>query len=128
MQRQEALKKLRRLLGDKLGYRVDPNAPTSNEREEARIALRDVRAEREMLGEKRQARRMAILAADADYQQLVKAHEEARKSADKLASLMHRYKFTVGTSSDMFFHVKAQGDNWEEIIAKLTGKKPSECA
>jgi len=33
-----------------------------------------------------------------------------------------RYKITVGTTSDLFFHIKAQGDSWEDVIAQVSAK------
>jgi predicted nucleic acid-binding Zn-ribbon protein len=123
MTRQEAIKKLRRLLGDKLGYRVDPDAPSKEEREAARAALHAARAEHERIDKELFARKQAICAADSEFQRLRVALKEARERQSKLASLAHRKKFTVGTSSEMFFHVKADGDSWEECIAKLTAEK-----
>ena len=35
-------------------------------------------------------------------------------------SVVHHYRFTVGTSNGMFFHIRAQGDSWEEVIEKVT--------
>jgi hypothetical protein len=32
------------------------------------------------------------------------------------------YKITVGVSNSMFFHIKAEGDSWEEVINQLTKK------
>ena len=60
-----------------------------------------------------------LLAADAEYQQLKAAHEKAKQERNHLASRSHHYKFTVGTTNEMFFLVKAQGDSWEEVIDKI---------
>lgn len=120
MERSVALKKkLGKLLGKKLGYRVDDKAPKADEREAAKAEFDLACQERNALKEKRDARHRAILEADAEYQSLFAAHRAASDRADKLSSLTRRYKFTVGVCGDMFFHVRAQGDTWEEVIDKL---------
>lgn len=123
MQRTEAIKKLGKLLGKSLGYRVDTQAPTKDERTAAYEQFKAAAKERKTLEEKRNARRQEILAADAEYQALVAAHKEAKEHADKLGAVSRQYKFTVGTNSGMFFHVRAQGDTWEEIIDKVEAKR-----
>jgi hypothetical protein len=123
MERSVAIKKLRRLLGDKLGYRVNTKAPTAEEREAARDALTDAIAERNSVKEKRDARYRAILEGDAEYQALRAEYKVASDGVDKLSSITHHYKITVGVSTSMFFHVRAEGDTWEEVIAKLQQPK-----
>lgn len=123
MERSVAIKKLTKLLGKKLGYRVDPKAPKQDERDAARAELDATREAFERLKNTLEARHMELLAADTEYQRLkaeVKAERERRK---KLSGVMRWYKITVGHSvAGMFFHVQAEGDTWEEVIAKLTAK------
>ena len=123
MERAAAIRKLGKLLGKKWGYQVDDKAPTLEERLAAQVALPPVVEERKKLSEQLEARRNAILAADEEYQNLQVAYRAARGRADELLSITSRYKITVGVSSTMFFHVKAQGDSWEEVINKLTAEK-----
>ncbi len=123
MERSAALKKLGKILGKKLGYRIDPKAPTPDERELAKSELSPACEERNKLKEQRDARHKAILAADTEYQSLHAAYRAASERADKLSSITRRRKITVGTSEGMFFVVKAEGDSWEEIIEKLTERK-----
>jgi hypothetical protein len=123
MERAVAIKKLGKLLGKSLGYRVDPKAPDQAERDEARAKLPEATAKRQDLSERMAARSKAILGADAEYQQLKADYMEVRKLCDELFSMTHHYRFTVGTSNGLFFHVKAQGDSWEEVIGKLTEKQ-----
>jgi hypothetical protein len=122
MDRAVAIKKLGKILGKSLGYRVDPKAPTQDERDAAKQALKPVIEERDKLKEKRDERYRAILAADAEYQSLHAAHKAAREEVDRLASITRHYKMTVGISNGMFFHIKAEGDSWEEVITKLSGR------
>jgi hypothetical protein len=125
MERAVALKKLRKILGDSLGYRVDPKAPDADERAELLAKLKVERTERDALGVQREARMQAILEADDEYQRLKAAYSEAKKHCDELMGIAYSYRFTVGISGKLFFTVKAQGDSWEDVIAKLTEKQPA---
>lgn len=120
MERSVAVKKLGKLLGKKLGYRVNDKAPKRDEREAARAALTPAVEKRNALRAAREARLRAVLDADAEYQRLKAETKAANEHVDILASLTRCFKFTVGTSEGMFFLVKAEGDTWEEVIAKLT--------
>jgi hypothetical protein len=119
MERAVAVKKLAKILGKTLGYRVDVNAPDAEQRAEARAQLAEAQAVRDKAKQLRDDR-YKVIVADKEYQDLVAAHSAAKKVADKLSyKAHHHYKFTVGNSNGMFFHVMAQGDSWEEVIEKL---------
>jgi hypothetical protein len=119
MERAAAIKKLGKLLGKSLGYRVDPKGATAEEREEARAALKIATEKAKALLEQREAYVKALLDADPEFQKIKDAHLAAKKDRDHLAGRCHHYKFTVGTTDGIFFLVKAQGDSWEEVIDKL---------
>ena len=119
MERAVALKKLRKLLGDKLGYRVDPKAPDQDDRDEAMSKLSAAATKRNVLRDQVKRRLEAVLQADTKYQRLKKELAEASQYCDDLSSIIHHYRFTVGISGELFFHIKAQGDSWEQVIAKL---------
>jgi hypothetical protein len=123
MERSVALAKLRKILGKNLGYRVSAKAPTVEEREAAQVQLPAARAERDQLKDQRRARCNAILAGDQEYQALVAAHKAAEERVGKLFSDARHYKITVGICNDMFFHQKAEGDSWEEVLEKLAKPK-----
>ena len=123
MERTVAFKKLGRLLGKNMGYRVDDKAPTKEEREAARTELQLRSSERKSLSEQLEARREEILKQDPEYQRLKEAYGIARDRAEKLRGISGRYKITVGVSNGMFFTVEAEGDSWEEIIATIEKKK-----
>lgn len=125
MERIVAINKLRKLLGPKVAWRINPKAPTADEREAAKLAVPVVRAERDALLKQRDARRDAILAADAEYQNLNTAYQAARKVVEKTSSLTYSYKIEVMTLGlgGIFYVQEAQGDSWEEIFAKLLAKK-----
>ena len=119
MERAVALKKLRKILGDKLGYRVDPRAPDQDDRDEAKPKLKEAQAREAQLEREMNQRKRELLEADGEYQNLKKAYEITSQYRKDLLSITMSYRFTVGISGEMFFHVKAQGDSWEEIISKL---------
>ena len=123
MERAAAIKKLGKILGKSLGYRVDPKAPSNDERAAARAELPAAMQERKDLEERRRARREAILAADAEYQELIAEHEAAKQRVERLGSISRHHKITIGTSNGLFFSVKAEGDSWEDVIEKLAAKK-----
>jgi hypothetical protein len=123
MERAIAVKKLGRLLGKSLGYRVDPKGATAEEREAAHTALKAAGEKARDLGRQREARINYLLENDAEFQQIKAAHEAAKKEQSRLMGILHHFKFTVGTRNGMFFHVKAQGDSWEEVIAKIESDK-----
>lgn len=123
MERTTALKKLQVLLGKNMGWRINPKAPSQDEREAAKAALPAAVAERNRLREQRQARYEQILAADEEYQNLKAASLEAGKVVDQLSGTTRYFKITVGRSMGIFFEVKAEGDSWEEVIGILTTKK-----
>jgi len=131
MERSVALKKLRKILGDKLRYRVDPKAPTPEERAAAKAELNGAIAERNRLREEKEARYQTILAQDSAYQRFLAECREASKRVDRLWSITRHYKITVGIKTSenytgMFFFEEVEGDSWEEILEKLNQKTVAE--
>jgi len=123
MERAVALRRLRKVLGKGAGYRIDPKAPTPEEREAAQALNKELADRRQAAIAARDARYKFILANDAEYQTLAAAATEARKTADGNFSKQHHFKITVGTTDRLFFRVRAQGDSWEEIFDKLAKDK-----
>lgn len=128
MQRSVAVAKLGQMLGKSLGYRIDDKAPTKDERAAAREALKLAVAERDRLQAQKRERCDTILAADHEYQELKQAYAAANKKVEMLGSITRRVRLTVGVSTGIFFHVKAEGDSWEEIIEKLQAQKKKAAA
>lgn len=123
MERAVAIKKLSAILGKSFRYRVDAKAPSREEREEAQAKLREEQPKRADLEKRMEARRVEILAGDVEYQRLKSEHAAAKTVCNELLGTTMRYRFTVGTvPGGLFFHVKAQGDSWEDVIAQLTKK------
>lgn len=125
MERAVAIKKLTKLLGKNLGYRVDPKAPDKDERAEAKAAMPAHNLLCEVLAKQREARLRQLLNNDAEFQQIKAEHERAKEQRAKVGSVLYDYRFTAGVSTGMFFVIKAQGDSWEEVIAKLQKERVS---
>lgn len=127
MERAIAIKKLGKMLGKSLGYRVDPRAPTIEERAQATEAAKALSAAFKEAEAAETARLNAILEADVEYQELKAKRMSLREAKDRAWSKSRHFKITVGTTSSMFFHVRAEGDSWEEVIdkldAELSGRK-----
>ena len=119
MERQTAIKKLGRLLGKQFAYRVDSDAPTKEERDEAREILKATAEEKRRVLAEKEARIRVVLAADPEYCKLRDAGKKLSDQCTALLSITGRHKFTVGRSGQIFFHVDAQGDSWEEVIEKV---------
>lgn len=126
MERSIAVKKLRAMLGKEFGYRINPKAPSREEREAAKEALPAARDLCTTLNEKKRARLEAVLAADAEYQTLKEQYTVALRDKDRIAGRSYGHKISVGkTVGNLFFMVKAEGDSWEEIFAKLKHSRPA---
>jgi len=122
MKREDAVKKLGKLLGKCFGYRVDRDAPGADEHAEAKAQLPTLRTAEEQAEAAMKARREAILAADLGYQTLVEDYRAARARRHAASSAASRYKITVGVTTELFFHIRAQGHSWEDVIEKLTSR------
>lgn len=121
MERAVALNKIRKILGNKFNYRVDPKAPIGDEKVELRAKLTEAMAEQKAAQEKMDDYRRMLL-NDKDYHALQEAYTAARNKADNLRGTVHSSKISVGIASGMFNFIKAEGDSWEEVIAKLKKK------
>jgi hypothetical protein len=124
MDKSVAIKKLHKILGKGFGYRENPKAGTKEDREKAKAELKIASAERQRLNEAMEARKRAILGGDAEYQSLLAAYREAGKRTSALSAKAHSYRVTVGNRDSAggfgFFFVKAEGDNWQEVVEKIT--------
>jgi hypothetical protein len=126
MEKSVAIKKLHKILGKGFGYRENPKAGTREDREKAKVDLKVASAERQRLNEALEARKREILSGDTEYQRALAAYREAGKRASALSGQAYGHRITVGNSTNVcglgFFHVAAEGDNWEEVVEKLASK------
>lgn len=124
MNKAQAFKILRPLLGKNLAYRERPDAQLADEREAQRERARDLGQTVDMLRDQRDARAKLLLEQDAEYQRLKGLHAAASKQKQTAFSLSHQYRVTVGrTTSIGAFFVEAEGDNWQEVVDKVRAKR-----
>lgn len=123
MNQKQALEKLRKVIGPKLGYRINKNAPDAEKREEIRAAWTEAKRVADAAVAARKARYEALL-ADALYQELKAKAAAAEKVAEVAKVGLYAKRITVGRIGGMFFSVVAEGDNWAEVVAKATEGAP----
>jgi seryl-tRNA synthetase len=125
MTRDQAFKKIRKLLGPKAAADVRGDISSPEKRERASESLKFLRTRREELDAKITARQKELLDVP-DFQALLEERRKLRKEVDSFQGEALHYKFMAGRISGVggisFFHVEAQGDTWEEVIAKLEAK------
>ena len=116
MNQTQAITKLKRLLGPKLGYRIDPKALDAEGRESARVLARELTAKKIAAEEAMNARRAELL-RDPIYQGLRREFSSLRDQQEQAQGAARHMRITVGTTGGVFFNVKAEGDNWDEVVA-----------
>jgi len=124
MDKSVAVKKLRQAIGKGFGYRENPRAGTREDREKAKSELKVATAERQRLKDAIYARERELHMGDEQWLTLQAAYKEAGKRTSTLSGKAHYHRITVGHSESIggfgFFHVKAEGDNWQEVLDKVT--------
>jgi len=124
MNQTQALAKLRKVLGADMAYRTNPKALNAEQRDAARVVWQEARAIAEAAEAARVARLNALLAGDAEYQALKAQAAATKKTADNARAGLYSYRITVGVRNAMFFSIRAEGDNWDEVVTKITKGKP----
>lgn len=123
MNKAQAIAKLSKVLGKNFGYRLDPKAKNADERAEAAARAKEVHARLKAVREAKEARCAAILAADAQYQQLSVDARLLSNEYDAQRYITLCAPITVGTTDGLFFSVRAEGDNWSEVVEKVCASK-----
>lgn len=118
---------LRKLYGAKAAWRYSEKAPKAEERETLLAQLPKLQNTAEMLKHQVMQRREELL-KDTEYLALHQQWETARKATDKAMARLHSYRVSVGCvggeiNGFSFFHVEAEGDNWQEAIDKARAKR-----
>jgi hypothetical protein len=123
MERAAAIKRLGKILGKDAGYRIDPKAPSPEQRAQAQAELPALIAAKQAAMAARDKRYNELLAGDAEYQRLKAEAKQASEAAAHTSGVRSHRKIMVGVSRGIFFEVKAEGDSWEEIFQKLEERK-----
>jgi hypothetical protein len=125
MNEKQALARLRKILGVRIAWRVNPKALNAEQRESRRVAARVQRDLQMTLQAQRDARRDELL-TDPEYVRLRDEAAAARRAADELTSLCYVEPIQVGRVSEgplRCLHVEAAGDTWDEVVAKIEAKR-----
>lgn len=118
MTQQEGIKHLKRLLGSQAGWR-DSGVMTSEDKRAHGLTLRDdYKQTYETLKAQRDELRRRLLDVP-EYQALVQATKDACEALERSRWAGREYRLTVGLNKSWCFEVKAQGDNWADVIRKL---------
>lgn len=122
MTREQGLKRLRQVLGQKSGARIglEISSPERRADEHRKRLQRSFRAA--MLDRDCKYIRERILAASPAYQTARAEADAVRRDIDA-HNVTPYYKFTVGLDMGWAFEVRASGDTWEEVLDQLQQKK-----
>lgn len=118
MNNAQAMSKLKKLFGPKAAYRIDPRAPDADAREVAQARMPEL-IESVKITEAALLARRAVLLADPEYVKLRAEFTAAKDAKEKASSLTYWYRISAGVSSSLCFEIKAQGDTWNDVFAKL---------
>ena len=105
-----------------MGYRVSKTALDAEGREQARAEAALLRAQRDET-EKALDFLRAQLLADPEYVALRTQLVQIKQQHDRAWGRSYHKRITVGIDGGMLFHVKAEGDNWQEVVAALCQTK-----
>jgi hypothetical protein len=121
MNQQQALTKLKKVLGPKMGYQVNPKALKAEERAAASEQIRAVNQKKREVEAAMTARREELL-GDPAYQALKAELDALQKKGGALMGKAYTKPITVGVMGGVCFHVRADGDTWSEVVAKVAGE------
>lgn len=121
MNAHQALTKLRKAIGPKIGWRQNRNALEEAGRVEQLEKAHDLRVVEEQLKAQVDELHNKLL-SDPEYQRLKKLYHDARKQRERALGMSHHYPIQVGRNGDLFFTVLVEGDNWEDVIARAKQK------
>jgi hypothetical protein len=115
----QAIAAMKKLWGNKAAWRYNDQALKGEDRELQGIEA-DQKAERANAARAARDARRAELLKDPEYLRLCREADDAAKARDLAASKYRARRVTVGycnTAAGLsFFHVVAEGDNWQEAI------------
>jgi hypothetical protein len=118
----QAVARLKKLLGPRVVWQENERALSAEKREAAHVLACDLREQERAVKAEAVARREALL-SDPTYRALCAKQDALRKQADVASSEARQKPITVGTMSGTsgfsLFHIKADGDTWDEIVAAV---------
>lgn len=128
MNQTQAIAKLKAAIGPGFAYRLNPAAKKAPQREAASEKARALSPKIEAAKTALAKREAELLAADAKYQEIKADLQAMRRDHSEARSTATACPITVGTSNSLFFSIKAQGDNWQELVDEVCSKKAAKGA
>jgi hypothetical protein len=123
MNRTQALAKVKKLLGPKAVIEVHDKALVGDARETARAEYVTARDRLADLTAARDARRLEVLRADAEYQRLKRETAEAEKAMEQRRGAIYHRRVRVKIDKGWCYSVESEGDNFDEALAELEAKR-----
>lgn len=118
MNDKQAIAKLKKLLGPKYMARINDRALVGEAREAAQEQARGAIEARNAARAAQQAR-FDELMKDPEYRRLKAVCIAAETVCERKLGEARSRRITVGLDSGFAFHVKAEGDNWDDVISAL---------
>src|SRR5262245_13197873 len=119
MNEQQAKAAMKKLWGDKAGWRRNEKALVGEAREAELAREPGLKAARETAKAAKTARYNELL-KDPEYVRLTAEHEAARSAHQKCEAAIRARRVTVGTLGGAaglnWFTIKGEGDNWQEAL------------
>jgi hypothetical protein len=130
MTREQAIKKLRKLLGPKAAINVRDEITSPERRAYALASVRALRVRKDELAARIETRRKELLDVP-DFKAMLDEMAELRKQMNTLSGDAMNYRFEAGTIDEGIpgfnvFHVAAKGDTWEEVIETIERERGSQ--
>jgi phage protein D len=121
----QAIAAMKKLWGAKAAWRYNEHALRGEDREQQGREADALREKQRAAKEARDARRAELL-KDSEYLRLVAEYNAAEKAADLAAYNYRARRVTVGYTGGgaglTWFHVVAEGDNWQDAIDAAKAK------
>lgn len=126
MNRTQAWTQLTKLLGKKAAMDDTKKSTSQEKRDATKIARTDARIQKNAAWDAVEQRRKELLSTDARYQELLAIHKELSDKHDALP--YDEYRYSAGTIDSMLglgrvYHVVAQADSLDELVAKVKASK-----
>lgn len=120
----EGQKKLRKLLGPRAAWRDTGKRTNPEDRAKSHAAWMELETKRKAAGDALNARKQQLLANDAEYQRQLAIYRESQEAQKYVGG--RGYRITVGRDMGIAFEVRAEGDNWAEVIRALEAGEPGQ--
>lgn len=122
----QAAAALKKLYGNKAAWRYNDKALKGEEREALEASIPALHLATAQAKDAMDMRHTELL-RDPEYIRLRAAWKAAQDASGRALGLSHSRRVTVGylggTAGLQFFHVTAEGDNWQEAIDEAKAKK-----